>query len=333
LFAAALTFLSGIISEESSPLSQNYQEAVRSRPEMLGSLPYLLGHHPADDLVAVFLDTDRIIAAASRLDLSAPPVLAVQQWAQAATQMSAAAVILVGYGSSKKQDGGRVSAVADALGAHAPVRDVLLVADGQYFCLRCPCPAAAGVPFDPTTTAVAARATLAGRVALASRDELLALADPDPAEQAAVDAELAQLPVETDEPGAVVRYLMDLAEQGQRLTAAEVARLVHLLTDVVVRDAAWQATRDVMWQRDLWLDVTRRTPPEFVAAPASLAAWCAWQRGEHVLAAAAVRRALAARPGYLLARLIAQALHAGIPAHQLRTAIPGPSAGGLGERP
>lgn len=314
-------------------MSQNYQEAVRSRPEMLGSLPYLLGHHPADDLVAVFLDTDRIIAAASRLDLSTPPALAVQQWAQAATQMSAVAVILVGYGSSKQQDGERVSAVADALGAHAPVRDVLLVADGQYFCLQCPCPAAAGVPFDPTTTAVAARATLAGRVALASRDQLLALADPDLAEQIAVDAELAQLPVETDVPGAVVRYLMDLAEQGQRLTAAEVARLVILLTDVVVRDAAWQATRDVMWQRDLWLDVTRRTPPEFVAAPASLAAWCAWQRGEHALAAAAVRRALTAQPGYLLARLIAQALHAGIPAHQLRTAIPAPSAGGLGERP
>lgn len=309
-------------------MSQNFQEAVRSRPELLGSLPYVLGHHPVDDLVAVFLDAERVIQAASRLDLLAPPAFAVEQWAQTATRITGGSVILVGYGSSKQQDAPRVLAVADALGAHTPVRDVLLVAGGRYFCLRCPCAAAAGVPFDPAATAVAARATLAGHVALASRKQLLALAGPDPAEQAAVEAELAVLPVEADEPGAVVRYLMDQAEEGRRLSAAEVARLASLLTDVAVRDTAWRSTGAAMWQRDLWLDVTRRTPVELVAAPASLAAWCAWQRGEHVLATAAVDRALAAQPGYMLARLIAHAILAGIPAHQLRTGIPAAGSGG-----
>lgn len=317
-------------------MSQNYQQAVRSRPELLGSIPYLLGHHPADDLVAVFLDADRIVQAASRLDLSAPPALAVQQWAQAATTMSAGSVILVGYGCSKDQEAARVSAVADGLAAHVPVRDVLLVADGRYFCLSCPrpCAEAAGVPFDPAATEAAAQATLAGLVALASRDELLGLADPEPVEQAAVAAELSLMPAEADDPAAVVRYLMDLAEQGQRLTAADVARLVRALADIAVRDAAWEATAAAMWQRDLWLDVTRRTPAGLVPAPACLAAWCAWQRGEHVLATAAVRRALDAQPGYPLARLIAHVILAGIPAHQLRPATgSAPAAGDAGERP
>lgn len=315
-------------------MSQNFQEAGLSRPELLGSLPYLLGHHPADDLVAVFLDADRIIHVTSRLDLSVPPALAVQQWTPVAARLNAASVVLAGYGSSKQQDAGRVSAAADAVGAHIPVADVLLVADGMFFCLRCPCAAAAGVPFDPAATAAAARATLAGRVALASRAELLALADPDPVGQDAVDAALAQLPVEVDAPGAVLRYLMDLAEEGQRLTAAEVARLVRLLTDDLVRDAAWRATHSAMWQRDLWLDVTRRTSAAFVAGPACLAAWCAWQRGEHALAVAALRRALVAEPGCLLARLILHAMQAGIPAAQLRTALPARrAAGSSGERP
>lgn len=298
----------------------DWDEAVRSRPELLGMLPYALGHHPDQSLVAVFLDADRIVQVVGRLDLAAPPALAVSQWADVAVRQATASVVLVGYGSS--HDGGRVSAVADALGAHVPVGDVLLVADGRFFCLWCPCPAAAGVPFDPAATAAAARATLAGKVTLGSRAELVALADPDPVEQATVGAVLAGLPVEVDEPVAVLRYLMEAAADGQRLTPAEVARLVRCLSGRAVRDAALRATGTAMWQRDLWLDVTRRAPHGFVAGPACLAAWCAWQRGEHTLASAALRRALSADPDYLLARLIVRSMQAGIPAAILRAAIP-----------
>lgn len=314
-------------------MSENYEdEAVRSRPEVLGTVPYLLGHHPADSLVALFLDADRIIQVTGRLDLSAPLALAVRQWAAVAANQATASVLLIGYGP--RDAGPRVAAVADALAAHVPVTDVLLVADGSFFCLRCPCSDSVGVPFDPASTVAAARATLAGKVALDSREQLMALVDPDLVEQVTVGAAIASLPAETDEPGPVLRYLMDLAADGQRLAAGDAARLVRLLRDLAVRDLAWQATGTLMWQRDLWLDVTRRAPVGFVAAPASLAAWCAWQRGEHALAVAALRRALAANPGYLMARLIWHALLAGMPAEQLLAGLTSPHPEiSAGERP
>jgi hypothetical protein len=72
-----------------------------------------------------------------------------------------------------------------------------------------------------------------------------------------------------------------------------------------------------MWQRDLWLDVTRRVPEQYVAAPAALAAWCCWLRGECTLALAAVQRVVAVDPHYTLAHLIVTGLQAGVPAREL----------------
>jgi hypothetical protein len=75
-----------------------------------------------------------------------------------------ACVALARYGS--RTDASTVGAVADELAARLPVQDVLLVANGHYFCLACPCPDAAGVRFDPAVTRSAADSTFAGLVAL-----------------------------------------------------------------------------------------------------------------------------------------------------------------------
>ena len=48
-------------------------------------------------------------------------------------------------------------------------------------------------------------------------------------------------------------------------------------------------------------------------APASLLAFTAWQSGEGALANIAISRALAADPEYSMARLLGQALDAGLP--------------------
>jgi hypothetical protein len=305
-------------------------QTMRSRPELLGMVPYLLRYHPADSTVGLFVGADRFVRVASRADLNAPPAQVIGQWARAAQRVGAASVVVIGYGSRTAAP--RIRAVADGLAAHLPVVDVLLACDGQYFCLRCPCPAADGVAFDPAATVAAARFTLAGEVALPSREDLLAWAEPDPAEQAAVTAALQQLPADAD-PVAVLRYLMEQAADGTRLPTTEVARLARLLTDRTVRDAAWLATGTAMWQRDLWLDVTRRAPAGYVAGPASLAAWCCWRRGEELLAVPACRRALSDTPDYLAARLILLAITAGIPPTTLLAGWPDTTPTSGGQRP
>jgi hypothetical protein len=65
--------------------------------------------------------------------------------------------------------------------------------------------------------------------------------------------------------------------------------------------------------RRLWTDLVRRAQPGYVAAPASLLAFTAWQGGDGALANIAIDRALADAPGYSMALLLQEALDAGMP--------------------
>jgi len=82
-----------------------------------------------------------------------------------------------------------------------------------------------------------------------------------------------------------------------------------------VRDDAWArmdpAHRDAHIR--LWTALTRRAQPGHVAAAASLLAFTAWQSGDGALANIALDRALADDPGYTMARLLRDALAAGLP--------------------
>jgi hypothetical protein len=63
----------------------------------------------------------------------------------------------------------------------------------------------------------------------------------------------------------------------------------------------------------LWTDLTRRAQPGYVAAPASLLAFVAWQSGDGALANVALDRALADDPQYSMAQLLRQVITAGTP--------------------
>jgi hypothetical protein len=63
----------------------------------------------------------------------------------------------------------------------------------------------------------------------------------------------------------------------------------------------------------LWTDLTRRAQPGYVAAPASLLAFVAWQSGDGALANVALDRALADDPAYSMALLLRQVITAGTP--------------------
>jgi hypothetical protein len=89
---------------------------------------------------------------------------------------------------------------------------------------------------------------------------------------------------------------------------------------VRVRDDAW-ARMDPRHQGAhlrLWTDLTRLARPGYVAAPASLLAFCAWQNGDGALANVALDRALADSPGYSMAMLLREALDSGAPPSMAR---------------
>ena len=103
---------------------------------------------------------------------------------------------------------------------------------------------------------------------------------------------------------------------GGRISSDDaIAWLTITLADLRVRDDAW-ARMDpghMAAHRRLWTDVVRRAQPGYVAAPAALLAFTAWQAGDGALANVALDRALADTPGYTMALLLRDAIAAGAP--------------------
>jgi hypothetical protein len=319
---------------------------VGSADGILAVVPHLLGFHPTNSLVVLGIGGAHArIRLAFRYDLPDPPdaALAADIAAHAATVLDRehlSLAIIVGYG-----DGQAVTGVVDVVAptlheARIEIQDMLRVHNGRYWSylcadLRC-CPAE-GRPYDPAGHPAAAALNAAGLAARASRDDLVgSLArDAESIEPMALAIERARdrgvqlieqsltvaggsdpLQSVADAGRRAVRQAVALYRRGGEFAGAdEAAWLGFTLVDLRVRDDAW-ARMDAAFNdahQRLWTHLIRRLPADFVAAPASLLAFTAWQSGDGALASIAVERALEADPEYSMALLIADALHAGLP--------------------
>jgi hypothetical protein len=172
--------------------------------------------------------------------------------------------------------------------------------------------AEAGIPAAASRAALAATiAPLEGPGADAMREAIAR------AEQAAARQLTVSGPDAFEATGlAAVREAITCYRGGGSMTCpGDWARLALALTSMRVRDDAWArmdpAHRDAHIR--LWTGLTRRAQPGYVAAAASLLAFTAWQSGDGALANIALDRALADDPGYTMARLLRDALAAGLP--------------------
>jgi hypothetical protein len=326
---------------------------VSSPGDILAVVPHLLGFHPARSLVVVGVGSPGSaprIELAFRYDLPDPPGTAVTaeiagHAVAVLDQRRLHTVIGIGYGP-----GALVTPMADALAAAVRERglrlhELMRVEDGRYWsyiCANPDCCPPDGVRFDVQASPAAAAMTVAGLVAYPDRAALAGTLAPvtGPAARAmqrattAARARAAKL-VSQGSQGGLEPATTLLAEAGRRavrdfiasyrggrpITAAEpVAWLSVTLAHLPVRDDAW-ARMDPQY-RDahlrMWSDVVRRARPAYLAAPASLLAFTAWQSGEGALANIALDRALAADPHYSLAHLLRDILDAGVPPSEAR---------------
>lgn len=95
-----------------------------------------------------------------------------------------------------------------------------------------------------------------------------------------------------------------------RLTDADAATLAVWCSIICFRDVAWSRIDRAHARHhfDLWSAVARRAVPPYEPAVLSLAGFAAWASGDGASASCAVDRALAADPGYSMARLLGDAL-------------------------
>jgi hypothetical protein len=312
---------------------------------MLAVVPHLLGFTPTRSLVVAGGRGPRHrIDVTLRFDLPDPPdddlsQAIAGQAISVLTHQGFTTVVVIGYGP-----GDLVTPVTDTLRAaikptSLQIRDILRVEDGRYFSYLCSNPDCCppdGVAFDPSTHPVSAiLAQLSGREILADREDLAAsiapviglAAEAMRQETARAVRIAARLLADTTQAGDSSRPVIDrglsavqaaigLYRDGGSIThSSQFAWLALSLASLRVRDDAWArmdpAHRDAHLR--LWIDLTRYAQPGYIAAPASLLAFTAWQVGNGALANLALDRAHADDPAYSMAHLLRDTLTAGAP--------------------
>lgn len=318
---------------------------IRSPQDAVSAVPYLLGFHPAHSLVAVgYAGPDRTTCVL-RLDLPHPDRSDLAQAlagrvAEALTRNGYRDALLLGYG-----DAAHVTPVMDrtrrVLDAHGiSVREALRVHAGRWWSYLCEGPGCRppdGVPYDISSSVVAAQATFAGHTAYPDRDALARsvrrLPDTDGRIRAATDRAERRLigQMTAGRPLAKVRadLIAEAVSLAARLTTAppgvlpadeETAWLGVLLTDLRVRDELWVRVDvdDPAGDIALWRHLVQRVETPYVPAPACLLAYSAYCRGDGGLANVALDRAVDADPAYSLAVLLRQVIYAAIPPSSAR---------------
>jgi len=212
------------------------------------------------------------------------------------------------------------------------LQDALRVDEGRYWSYLCTEPAccpAEGLPVNTGGHPAAAALAETGLSAAASRDALAATIAPvqgteaDAMREATARAEDAFRQLAGTNPAALVTTGLAAVQDaittyraGRPLAGPdEYARLAFALTSLRIRDDAWARMDPVhhLAHTRLWTDVTRHAQPGYIAAPASLLAFTAWQAGHGALANLAVDRALHDDPAYSMAHLLRDALAEGLP--------------------
>jgi hypothetical protein len=333
-------------SQTSQTRDANLVVRVDSPTTLLAVIPHLLGFIPQASLVVIGTGPPRDrLRVTLRYDLPDPPgVGAVADIAAHAVGVLSSqrltAAVAVGYGPETL-----VTPLADAFRGALPragieLREFLRVGDLRYWSYVCrdeACCPAAGVPLDPDlhSSSALARAevpVLADRAAVAARVAPLDGIAAESMRQATRRAEqhIAQLLAKVHKSGrlgaarhmiaaeglaAVGAMIARYRDGGRFATDDEIARITVALRDLRVRDDAWARMDPDRCgaHRRLWIDVVRRAQPGYVAAPAALLAFVAWQSGDGALANVALDRALADDPRYSMGLLLRQVITAGAP--------------------
>jgi hypothetical protein len=319
---------------------------VREPADLIATIPFLLGFHPANSLVALFLRSGRVVLSA-RFDLPDPSTApAAGAWADLLVvpvddlvrQHEVTGLVLAAYCADVE----RAAAVLREHQLHqtgVELLDLLLVDGERWWSLACTtgCCPPEGSPYAPGEHPLSAEAVWAGLVAQPDRAAVVArVAGPPPASWAALD-DLA-VGVEARLPAgapvarqgalgsAVVAALAALdgpsgsGGQADGPTAAPpdddtCLALALLVREAVVRDVACAlvSRADAARHVALWQEVVAHVPPYLALGPLGVLGVAAWADGNGTLLNACCERLEALDPGYPMGRLLSDVSRRALP--------------------
>lgn len=307
---------------------------ARTLDDILAVVPVTFGFQPEESLVMLASGSDKAVFQA-RSDLEPSPA---GQQALADYLVDAAIandrnrlVLLLYTDDAELAEGQARQCLRAATAGGLEVVTAVRVDKSRCYSLRAIDPMAAfrepqGRPYDTAEHPFTLQAKYDGRVIHRNRAEMAGeLADFDAGDAKQIERALQKL--RRTNSSAVVgkreqaRWLQTRLRQfvtdRQRLTVDDAARVLDLISNVILRDVAWVEiqTHNRAWL-ELWLDLTKRSSlladPDRTA-PAALLAFAAWQAGDGAVAWCAVTQCLDIDPDYSMAHLVADVLSQALP--------------------
>ncbi|BAK36497.1 hypothetical protein MLP_34830 [Microlunatus phosphovorus NM-1] len=298
---------------------------IREPGDILGLIPYLLGFHPAESLVAAFVRQRRVVVTA-RVDLAATADLEalIDQFELVADQVDTRAIVLVGYSADES--------VRDVMRGLADVIpfdlvDVLAVSGDRWWSVCCDgdCCPAEGQAYDIEAHPLAVEAVMAGISATGTRDDIMALtAGPPAAERDRLTAAAEECAGKVDQLSRRrrrrrVRQLVDRVLSADGPTDAEAVEIAVLVRDIGVRDEVWamMTRQDAEAYVALWRRVVAISVWPYEPAPLAMLGWAGWLDGNGALLNCCIDRLEQVAPDYGLLELCKQISNNAIPPRYL----------------
>lgn len=303
---------------------------ARGAPDLLALIPYQLGFHPSESVVAVFVRSGRI-GLVARFDLPAPASASAfaAELRSLARKHRMEEVVLFGYSERTEPARALLAGLVQLLPRRL-VHEALYVDGSRWWSMTCDqaCCPTEGTPYDVDGHRLAAEAVYAGMSTRASREDLAATVAGPPEDELDHLAELAEevrASLSSESAGsAAAERLVDLVEaglgDGRRLDDRTCAELAWLVTEILVRDLAWAMISPASAEEHLavWLRVVSRVSPDIAAGPLALAGIAGWMSGDGALLNCAADQLLQGHPGYSMGELLAT-----ISAHALPPSVGG----------
>ena len=309
----------------SEPADGRVRLRARGPDDLLALIPYQLGFHPAESLVAVFV-RGRTLPLVARMDL--PPVSATTAFAtslrELARQNRAQQLVLFAYSESSAPARAFLTGLVQALPPRL-VMEAVYVDGSRWWSLTCDqaCCPAEGTPYDVKGHRLAAEAVFAGMTTRTSREELAAtVAGPPVAEVPRLDAIVAEARAADasrlagGDPGVrLLRGVRAGLADPDGLDDRASAELAVLLSDLRLRDLVWAMIEPESAEQHiaLWQRVVSRVAPTVSAAPLALLGMAGWLSGDGALLNCAAGELSRRHPTYSMGQLLEQISARAIP--------------------
>jgi Domain of unknown function (DUF4192) len=306
------------LARRPEPVDDRVRLRARGAPDLLGLIPFQLGFHPQESLVAVFV-AGRTIKLVARMDL--PPPSATAGYAtdlrDLARQNRVDELVLFAYSERAEPARAFLVGLVEALPTGL-VNEALYVDGSRWWSLTCDdsCCPADGTPYDVAGHRLAAEAVFAGMTTRASREELVATVAGPPAAEVqrlvslATEARAARAgwPAGKDRAVRLLREVRAGLGDPGGLDDRHCAELAVLVEEIRLRDLVWAMIDPESAEQHvrLWQRVVSRVAPTLSAAPLALLGMAGWISGDGALLNCAADELSRRHPRYSMGHLLEQ---------------------------